>query len=138
MTWVDMETEAVPWEMIAYGVALLLGAAIWWWLGICAGLIAYINVGIALTLVRDMWLQARLPQDAHHATQRVLAWFQERFPDERAEGVAVRAVEPGRFVIAVLYGIGRPTPRRYFAISRLDPGEISELPVDEWWPRGLK
>ncbi len=138
MTWVDMETEAVPWEMVAYGVALLLGAALWWWMGLCAGFAAFVGVGIAFILARDIWLKQRLPPDAHHAAQRVHDWFRERFPEEQVEGIAVRAVEPGRFVIAIQYGLGRPTPRRYFAVNRPDTDDITELPVEEWWPRGLK
>jgi hypothetical protein len=68
----------------------------------------------------------------------VLTWFCERFPEERVQSVAVRAIEPGRYVIAVRHGFGMPTPRSYFAIARPELSNITELSCAEWWPRGLK
>ena len=140
MPWVgvEVESDAEPWGCIAGAAGLTAGAAVWWARDFCTGALAYLGVGAAVLLARQLWLQARLPRDARPAAKRVLAWFGEQFPDERVEGVAVRAVEPGRFVIAVRHGFGMPTPRRYFAVPRPGPGEIRELPVSEWWPRGLR
>jgi hypothetical protein len=126
----------VSWVFIAGAVGLAAGVVVWWHRDFCAGAFAYLGVGFAVIMARQLWLQAWLPRDARRAAHRVLAWFREQFPGERVEGVAVRAVEPGRFVIAVRHGFGRPTPRPYFAVPRPDPGEITELPVAEWWPRG--
>jgi hypothetical protein len=138
MAWVEVEANAEPWVFVAGGFGLVSGAVVWWRQDFCAGLIAYLGVGFAIVMARQLWLQAWLPWDARRAANRVVAWFREHFPGERVEGVAVRSVEPGRFVIAVRHGFGMPTPQRYFAVDRPGPGEITELPVEEWWPRGLK
>ena len=138
MAWVEVEADAEPWVFVVGFVGLAVGAGVWWCRDFCAGAFAYLGVGFALIMARQLWLQAQLPWEARRAAKRVLAWFRERFPDERVAGVAVRAVEPGRFVIAVRHGFGMPTPRRYFAVPRPGPGEITELSVAEWWPRGLR
>jgi hypothetical protein len=138
VAWVEVETDDGPWGLVAGTLGVAAGAAVWWLRDFYAGALAYLGVGLAVIMARDLWFQAWLPRDARRAARRVLAWFRERFPDEGVEGVAVRAVEPGRFVIAVRHGFGRPSPRRYFAVPRPGPGEITELPVAEWWPRGLR
>jgi hypothetical protein len=135
MAWVDVETDAGLWVMIAGCFGLVTGAVVFWRHDFCAGMFTYLGVGSAVILTRQFWLQAQLPRDARIEARRVLAWFREHFPGERVEGVAVRAVEPGRFVIAIRHGFGRPTPRRYFAVPRPGPGDITELPVADWWPR---
>jgi hypothetical protein len=138
MPWVEVEADSEPWVFVAGGVGLAAGAAVWWLRDFCAGAFAYLGVGFVVILARQLWLQAWLPRDARRAAKRVLAWFREQFRDERVDGVAVRAVEPGRFVITVRHGFGMPRPRRYFAVPRPGPGEITELPVGDWWPHGLK
>jgi hypothetical protein len=138
VAWVEVEGDAEPWVFVTGGIGLVSGAVVWWRQDSCAGLFAYLGVGFAIILARQLWLQARLPREARRAANRVLAWFREQFPGEQVEGVAVRAVEPGRYVIAVRHGFGMPTPRRYFAVARPGSGEITELPVEDWWPRGLK
>ncbi len=138
MAWVEVEADVEPWVFIAGTIGLAVGAVVWWRRDFCTGAFAYLGVGFALLVVRQLWLQMWLPRAARREAHRVLAWFRERFPDERVEGVAVRAVQPERFVIAVRHGFGMPTPRRYFAVLRHATAEITELPVEEWWPRGLK
>jgi hypothetical protein len=105
---------------------------------LCTGIFAYLGIGFTLILLRRFWVQVNLPWEARRAASLVLAWFRERFPEERIDGVAVRAIEPERYVIAVRHGFGMPTPRSYFGITRPDLTEIKELPEPEWWPRGLK
>ncbi len=138
MAWIEVETDTGPWLFVAGGIGLAAGAAVWWLRDFCVGVFVYVCIGGVVLLARQFWLQAWLPRDARLAAKRVLAWFRDQFPDERVDGVAVRAVEQERFVIAVRHGYGRPTPRRYFAVPRPGPGEITELPVWDWWPRGLK
>jgi hypothetical protein len=133
-----VETDAEPCVFVAGAVGLAVGAVVWWVRDFCEGAFVYLGVGFAVMMARQICLQAWLPRDARRAAKRVLAWFREQFPEERVKGVAVRAVEPERFVIAIRHGFGMPTPRRYFAVPRPGPGEITELPVAEWWPRGLK
>lgn len=137
MVWVE-EADVGPLVCVAGVLGLTTGAAAWWLHNFWAGALAYLGIGCATIVARQLWLQARLPRGARSAARQVLAWLRERHPDERVEEVAVRAVEPGRFVIAVRSGLGRPTPRRYFAVPRLSTGEITELPAAEWRPRGLK
>src|SRR5262249_11320801 len=138
VAWVEVETDAGPTVLVAGVLGLASGTVVWWRADLCSGAFAYLGVGFAIILGRQFWLQAWLPTDARRAAHRVLTWFREQCPGERVEGVAVRAVEPGRFVFAVRHGFGRPTPRRYFAITRSAPSEITELPVEDWWPRGRK
>jgi len=138
MAWVEVETDEESWVLVASGLGLATGVAVWWLRDFFTGACAYPIAGFAVLMARQAWVQLRLPGDAHLAAERVLAWFRERFPSERVEGVAVRAVEPGRFVIAVRHGFGMPIPRRYFSVPRAGPGKITELPVEDWWPRGLK
>ena len=91
---------------------------------------------------RNLWSAWRLPAEARGTADRVRLWFRERFPELRIEGVAVRAIEPERFVITVFYSdppcISIPRARRYFGVRRPDDGEITELPIRDWRPRGLK
>ncbi|VTU01563.1 unnamed protein product [Gemmataceae bacterium] len=138
MAWVEVESDTGPWVLIAGGLGLVAGATVFWCHDFCAGMFTYLGVGFTVIQARQFWLRAQLPRDARSAARRVLAWFREQFPGERVEGVAVRAVEPGRFVIAIRHGYGMPTPRRYFAVLRPGPGDITELPVADWWPRGLR
>jgi hypothetical protein len=138
MAWVEVEADNKWWIPIAGVVGLMSGAVIWWQRDFCAGLVAYLGVGFAAVLARQFWLQAWLPREARSAAALVLTWYRERIPDERVESVAVRAIEPTRYVVAVRHGFGMPTPRGYFAIARPDLTEVTELAVSEWWPRGLK
>jgi hypothetical protein len=138
MACVEVELNGGPWVLIAGVLGLVCGAAAWWYGDFCSGLFAYLGVGCGLLLARQLWFQAWLPSDARRASNCVLAWFRQRFPNERVDSVAVRAVEPGRYVIAVRHGFGIPTPRSYFAVARSDLTNILELPVADWWPRGLK
>jgi hypothetical protein len=138
MAWVEVEKDPEPWVWIAGVVGLTAGAIVWWQRDFCTGLFAYLGVGFAVILARQLWSQAWLPQEARRAAKLVLAWYRERFPDERVEGVAVRAIEPDRYVIAVRHGFGMPTPRSYFAIARPALDEITALPGSVWRPRGLK
>jgi hypothetical protein len=138
MAWVEVEEDVGAWFYVGCYLAFAAGLAVWWWRGFAAGLAIYLGVGCAAVLGRQLWLQMVLPREARQAARVVLAWFRERYPEERVEGVAVRAIEPQRFVIAVRHGCGRPTPRRYFAVSRPGLTGITELERADWWPRGLK
>ena len=138
MAWVDVEEDGEPWVLIAGVAGLASGAIVWWHRDFCTAFFAYLAVGFAVIIARQLWSQARLPWEARRTANLVLAWFREHFPNERVESVAIRAIEPGRYVIAVRHGFGMPTPRRYFAIARDDLTEITELPESEWWPHGLK
>ena len=139
MAWVEVEEDTRPWVILFASVAgLASGVVAWWHRDFCAGFCANLVVGFAVILARQVWLQVLLPREARRAANVVLAWFSAQFPNERVEGVAVRAIEADRYVIAVRHGFGLPTPRSYFAIERFGSAEITELPVDEWWPRGLK
>ena len=138
MAWVEVERDQGPWGLIAGAAGVASGALVWWHRDLWTGFFAYLGAGFAVVLARDVWLQALLPRDARRAAKVVLAWFRVRFPGERVQSVAVRAVEADRYVIAVRHGFGLPTPRSYFAVARPGLAEIAELPVEEWWPRGLK
>lgn len=141
MAWVHVEADVEPWSHIAGGIGLVAGCFVWWQQGCCAGIYAFYGVSFAVIGARMfwlLWLSVWLPRDVRRAANRVLAWFREQFPDEQVESVSVRAVEPGRIVVSVRSGFGMPTPRRYFAIDRHGAGEITELPVRDWWPRGLR
>lgn len=138
MTWVDVEADIHPFALIAGTIGLACGAVAWWVHDFCTGFWVYLAVGCGAVFTWQIWLQVRLPREARQAARLVLEWFREQFPEERIEGVAVRAMEPTRYVIAVRHGFGKPTPRRYFAIARPALDDIAELPADDWWPRGLK
>ena len=138
MAWVEVERDEGPWVLVAGAAGVASGAVVWWHRDLWTGVFAYLGVGFAVCLARDVWLQALLPREARRAAKVVLAWFRQRFPGERVESVAVRAVEVDRYVIAVRHGCGLPTPRSYFAVGRPGLGEIAELPEVDWWPRGLK
>lgn len=138
MAWVEVEREEGPWVLFVGAAALVFIAVVWWYRDFWMGSFAYLGALFVFVLVRDAWLQVLLPRDARRAANVVLAWFRQWFPGERVESVAVRAVEADRYVIAVRYGFGLPTPRSYFAVARPGLAEIAELPFEEWWPRGSK
>ena len=138
MAWVEIEEDSSPAVLLAGAFCIPAGLVAWWWYDLGTGVVVYLFVGWSVILVRGCWLQMLLPSEARRAAKMVLAWFREQFPEERIEGVAVRAVEPERFIIAVRHGFGMPTPRSYFAIDRPTLTEITALPEEDWWPRGLK
>ncbi len=138
MVWIEVEEDFYPWVLVAGLIALASGAAVWWYEGLIAAFGTYLVVGIVVLAARKSWLMMRLPRDVRFAANRVLEWYRERFPHERVDSVAVRAVEPGRFIIAVRHGYGRPTSRSNFAIVRPALNEIMELPSAAWRVRGLK
>lgn len=138
MAWVEVEEEFEPWVSIVGTFAFVVGVGVWWYRDFCAGAAAYLGIGFSAFFAREFWLQMRLPREARRAAKVALARFRERFPEERVESVAVRAIEPERYVIAVRHGFGRPTPRSYFAVARPGLTDITELSCADWWPRGLK
>src|SRR5262245_47676178 len=119
MAWVDVEEDDRGlWVRIAGITGLVAGAGAWWQHDPCMGCLVFFSAVTLITLRRMLWLQLWLPWEARRAANVVLDWFKNRFPDARIQTVAVRAIEPKRYVIAVRHGFGSPTPRRYFAIAR--------------------
>ena len=138
MPWVGVEeTDGRP-VLIAGLLGLAGGAVVWWYFNFWDAFFAYLGIVFAILLSLHFWRQICLPWGARRGARLVLAWFRERFPDEQVKGVAVRAIEPNRYIIAIYHGFGFPTPRTYFAIARPQLAEITELSDSEWRPRGLK
>jgi hypothetical protein len=138
MAWVEVEEELGPW-MLLFGYAdFAAGLAVWIWYDLVTALVVYLGVLFSVSMLRGLYLQLHLPRAARLAAQRALDFFREQFPEERVKSVAVRAIEAERIVVSVRYGLGYPTPRRYFAVSLPDLEEIVELDRAAWWPRGLK
>lgn len=137
-TWVEVEEDLGPVLLYVGWPAFLAGIVAWVWKDFFTGMMVYLGLGLGGGLVRQTYLQLRLPRDAHGATRRAVQFFQERYPSKRVEGVAVRAVEAGRIIVSVRHGFGDPTPRSYFAVSRSGLNEITELDTRDWWPRGVK
>jgi hypothetical protein len=138
MLWVDVEEESGAWAAIAGVLGLVIGVVVWWYRVLLSGVFALLVIWLVAILVNLIWFQILLPRDARRAAKNVRSWFRAQFPEERVESVAVRAVDPERYVIVIRHGFGFPTPRSYFAIARPELEAIAELPASEWWPRGLK
>ena len=138
MAWGEVEEDLGDWGLPIGLVAVAAGAAVWWCSNFTRGFFAYLGVMFGGFVTRELWLQIQLPWEARRAANFVLAWFRDRHPDVRVQSVTVRAVEPERYVIAIRHGLAEPTPRRYFAIARPGLATITELPTEDWWPRGLK
>jgi hypothetical protein len=144
MVWVETDRKLLRWVDLVACLAFVLGLIVWGFSDFATGFAVYLLVGLGIAtvivvgvMVREWWLLLRLPAEARQGARVVLAWFREEFPEERIDSVAVRAIEPTQYVISIRHGMGRPTPRRYFAITRPDLTDITELPRAEWWPRGL-
>jgi hypothetical protein len=64
--------------------------------------------------------------------------FRAEYPDERIQGVELRHTSQEQFIFSVYYeGMGRPSPRMYFAVSRSDHS-VNVEDLRTWWPRALK
>lgn len=123
----------------ALTAGLIFGVAAYFYGGgICFAIFMFYFAAAAGGGAYLAFLWRQLPPGAHDAARLALEFFRERYPSEPPTSVAVRAVEPERYIISVRYGFGMPDPRRYFAVPREGDGEITELRCSDWWPRGLK
>lgn len=142
MAWVEVEEDG----KLAMVVAVIVGGAaaipVWRHTGFWSGLLAFYAAGTCGMLVYGFVRMLLLPTKARTTAKRVRNWFGEQFPNLRILSVAVRAIEPERYVIAVRYEAPQtrsyPTARRYFAVSGAGGDDVVELPHEDWWPRGLK
>jgi hypothetical protein len=142
MHWVEVEADTDMWSPVAGCVGFVIVAIAWWYGNFWLSLFILYAIVLLIHLTVGFWRSAYLPKDAWYAGMLVEKWFREHFPEKRVESVAVRAVEPQRFVISVRYTerkiVSYPIAREYFAIDRPSLSEVTELPKHEWWPRGLK
>jgi hypothetical protein len=142
MRFIDIEDNLNKTLWPATLIGLTLGALATWWFGGRSGTIVIAIAPAFLILAIQFGRIIRLPAEARRAAEHVGRWFEARFPDHQLKSLAVRAVEPERYVISVRCernGVKSwPTPRRYFAVARSDFGEIIEVPHGQYWGRGLK
>jgi hypothetical protein len=138
MFWIEVEEEPASWSDLTCYLAIAVGVAVWWWNDLVTGVMASLGAATLGVALQVIWLQIRLPREARRAARVVVAWYQKRFPQEPVASVAVRAIEPDRYVISIRHEVGQPRIRRYFAIARPDLVDIVELPVAQWWPFRVK
>ncbi len=137
MTWIDVEEkDPLWWGLIVTACGVASAVLVYQRHTFSAALFTSMGVSFAIFLVRKIQLQLWIRGEPRQAAKLVLSWFRQQFPEDRVVCIAVRAIEPERYVIAVYYERGTPTPRRYFAIARPTLTQIQELPPREWWPRG--
>jgi hypothetical protein len=130
-------------QTVACVVGFTSGVITGWLAGWQAGVACWFTltgvIGCITEFATELRTRRDITDDVRRAAKHVERWFVERFPDEEKTGVAVRAIEPDRYVISIYYrGMQMPPPRRYFAISRSDFTHIHEVPDTKYWPRGLK
>lgn len=139
MFWIEWEPPTLwtwPELLVLLGSWFVGGNIAWWWdewlLGDVA---AAVGTLVCFGYFRTVF---RLHEGIREALALARSEFQQRYPTEHIKDVALRAVEPERFVFSIRSRMGNPQPRRYFGVSRMPPDVVEELPRRDWWPRGLK
>jgi hypothetical protein len=91
-----------------------------------------------LAIIRKLFPVRPQVRQADQAIERARAAFVSTYPQDHITGAGIRAVDGDHIIVDIRYGIGRPGPRRYFAVSQQTLEVLGERPASEWWPRGLK
>jgi hypothetical protein len=144
MVWMEVEheTNPNPRVLLLFCLAFPLVPLVWWYSGWVNGFFAWFGVSVAVGMVDSFVAAWRIPPEARGASKLAVEEFRRLHSTDTVKSVAVRAVEPERFVFSVRYEtpntVSFPTARRYFAVSRAEPVTATELAVENWWPRGLK
>ncbi len=86
------------------------------------------------------WLRRHLasePSSSSLHCEAAVAGFRSAHPGTPIKAVEVRATLEDAVIVAVYHGMGRPTPRTYLRVGRVDL-VVSVEPRSRWWPRGVK
>ncbi len=140
----EIERELNPGFCVVVSGCLLLPVqtAVWWFAGCEWALAVWIDTLLVAGLADRLVAAWRLPPRAWAASKLTLAEFKRLHPADTVLSVAVREVEPERFVFSVRYQepvtICDPPPRRYYAVSRIESQTVTELDARDWPVFGIK
>lgn len=139
---VERETNPGPFVIIVGLVLLPVVPVVWWYGGWRYGLSVWFGTLIVAGIIDWLVLAWRIPSEARAASRLAVAEFKRLYPSNSVVSVAVRAVEPDRFVFSVRYQeahtISMPPQRRYFAVTRTAQPIVMELDTHGWPVFGLK
>ena len=125
-TWIYVAV-ATPLVVIGYLASGVLLAVAAWILSA-----ALVQAGFVIVERRQ------LTQPMKDAAEQAVAAFQATYPNDEVTSVALRADEDERYVFSLRYGLGRPTPRRYFAVDKTDATVTEISDHGAYRPKGLK
>src|SRR4051794_6736397 len=118
MVWMEVENETCsgPCAVVAGLLLLAVLPAVWWVAGWEYALAVWLGMLIVAGTMDWFALAWRIPSEAKAASRLALAEFKRLHPADEVKGVAVRSVEPERFVFSVRYEtsniVSFPTARR--------------------------
>jgi hypothetical protein len=144
MVWMQVEGALNPGRflLVCGSLQLPLVAFVWWYAGWENGLGIWFATTIAAGIAGWFVAAWRVPSEARPASKSALAEFKKLHPTDTVVSVAVRAVQPGRFVFSIRYQprglIVKPPRRRYFAVTRTDVPFAIELDARDWPVYGKK
>jgi hypothetical protein len=139
---VERETNPGPFVIVVGLVLLPVVPVVWWYGGWRYGLSVWFGTLIVAGIIDWLVLAWRIPSEARAASRLAVAEFKRLYPSNSVVSVAVRAVEPDRFVFSVRYQeaqtISMPPQRRYFAVTRTAQPIVMELDTHDWPVFGVK
>ena len=142
LRWLELERDMSPWllvwSLIGWGIGIAVYLSEGWVLGVISFFLA---TGLAC-LIQEFIGSIRIPTEARCFSNEAVSAFEKAYPDAQITSVALRAIEEERYIFSVRYQsprqISKPEARLYFAVSRSNNHDVTELDIAEWWPRGLK
>src|SRR6266511_4347637 len=103
MVWmeVEYETNPNPCVLLLFCLAFPLVPLVWWYAGWVNGLFAWFGLSIAVGVVNWFVAAWSIPPEARTAAKLAVEEFKRLYPADTVKSVAVRGVEPERFVFSV-------------------------------------